>query len=546
MAFAPVKLLSTRWRGVSVLLTLAALFLAAAWSWADKPEERGFDSARPRPTPSEAEGRSLLLFPVQSHWLSQPLAAQMTAALAESLAGRGLAVIVYDQNAPMFHYYPQPTDVPITTLADRYSVLADADASLVARLSETETELAAEVKLEGAVSKRSTTFELRTPVSGSKQQAARELARQIASALTPEAWIEIGANAQGRKQAAAERYADGQKAMEQQDVVQASIEFEAAIAGDPDRSEYFAAAAEAQMAAFGDYNRALVLLRRASTLAPNDINLLLRQGDAALLANRPEEAEGAFRLAQGVDPLDLRALEGMARSARAQNQFDRSVSYYQELVAHLPGLAEEPPALPRLLAGAGDDTVRLTMATPDELPRELGLLYLGAGQGAAGARQLLAYHQQPDRPPYTEDQYLAVSAGMDVEAEAVAREAQAALAERDLGEASEEQAEEKLKALHDRSDNLATVGERMQPPAQWGAAHPARRTNWTAAHAYRVLAYNLLNQSNFEAILYVQTADPDRLRRAEFWRKAYREAVSQALELQTTGAQGLPGRGSAE
>jgi len=548
MASGLVSLRSRRWRAVSraaellerrgtVLLALIALLSLPASA-----------------DPERSEGRSLLLFPVQSHWLSAPLAQKATAALDESLVGAGFAVTVYDPASPIFR--PLPTDTP--EMPALFALDARVQASVTAALSESNAEVALKVGFQGTVSRQSVNLEFRAPISenGNKERALADLARQVAAALTPEVWARAAADEEGRKKAAAARYADGQKAMQEPDgYLAASDEFEAAIFGDPSSPAYLVAAAEAQ-ATQGNWDSALVKLRSAASLAPTDVSILLRQGDVALLAGRAEQAAGAFRVAQGIHPFDLQALEGLARSARALGRFDQAVGYYATLVAHLPGLGPEqaylipPPApgvlpptalppsppweselkpatLPRLLAQAPDGTVRLAGTPEDELPRELGLLYLAAGEPAQGVRYLLSYHEKADRPAYTQGQYAIAAAGMDAEAEAVAREAPAVLSARDLNEASDDEAEETLDGLHTRSDNLATVGERVKPP-----------DDLDAAHRYRALAYNLLNQSGFEALFYVRTGDPDRLRRAEFWRKAYREARAQALELEAATREG--------
>jgi hypothetical protein len=51
------------------------------------------------------------------------------------------------------------------------------------------------------------------------------------------------------------------------------------------------------------------------------------------------------------------------------------------------------------------------------------------------------------------------------------------------------------------------------------------------AHRYRVLAYNLLNQSNFEALLYLQTWDSERQKRAELLRDAFGKSLDEAESL---------------
>ncbi|MCJ7822285.1 MAG: hypothetical protein MUQ26_04265, partial [Armatimonadetes bacterium] len=74
------------------------------------------------------------------------------------------------------------------------------------------------------------------------------------------------------------------------------------------------------------------------------------------------------------------------------------------------------------------------------------------------------------------------------------------------------------------------------------------------AHRYRVLAYNLLNESNFEVLMFLRTEDPDHQRRAEVLRSAVREARAQANLLgdalaapEREGAAGLrPGKAFGE
>ncbi len=529
MASGLVNLQSGRWSRVSSLLALTALLSLPASA-----------------DPQKAEGRSLLLFPVSSHWLSAPLAQKATAALSESLLRAGFAVTLYDPSSPIFR--TAPTDTP--EMPALFALDARVQASLITALSESNTEVGLKVEVEGTVSRRSASLEFKAPVADDRERVVGDLARQVAAALTPEVWARAEADEEGRKKAAADRYADGEKEMQQPDgFIAASDEFEAAIFGDPSNPAYLVAAAEAQTAQ-GNYDGALVRLRSAASLAPNDASILLRQGDVALLAGRAEQAEGAFLVAQGLAPQDPRPLEGLARAARARGQFDRSRDLYRQLLplvgvdyrepsleervadsatgtgkvmVQVPGRNE---AVPGLLARASDDTVRLADTPEDELPRELGLLYLAAGEGTQGVSWLLSYHQTADRPAYTEAQYAVAAAGMDAEAEAVAREVQVALSARDLKEISDDEAEDRLDGLHTRSDNLATVGERMKAPE-----------DLDAAHRYRVLAYNLLNQSGFEALFYVRTGDSDRLRRAEFWRKAYREARAQALALTTSTSQ---------
>jgi hypothetical protein len=116
--------------------------------------------------------------------------------------------------------------------------------------------------------------------------------------------------------------------------------------------------------------------------------------------------------------------------------------------------------------------------------------------------------------------YSALAAAADEQAEAVAREAQGVFATRALGQLSEEAAADEMEALHDTSNALATLAERMT------VSHLM-----DPAHRYRVLAFNLLNQSNFEALMFLLTNDAERQRRAELLRTAFRKSLVQAEAL---------------
>jgi hypothetical protein len=177
--------------------------------------------------------------------------------------------------------------------------------------------------------------------------------------------------------------------------------------------------------------------------------------------------------------------------------------------------------LPGLLANA-KTSVRFAELPEDEIQRELGRLYLAEGKIPEGVQYLLAYYEQPSRPVYQDEDYLTVAGALDTEAEAVARAVQGAFAAQAIGQFSNEQADRELTALHDRSEALATLAEKMQVSPLLDPAH-----------RYRVLAYNLLNQSDFEALMFTRTGDAERQRRADLLRTAFWKSRDQAESLAT-------------
>jgi hypothetical protein len=214
-------------------------------------------------------------------------------------------------------------------------------------------------------------------------------------------------------------------------------------------------------------------------------------------------------------------VEGLALATRAQGEPERAEEYYALLVTLLPELAVAPEWLPGLLATV-EETVELTGLEPDGLPRELGRLYLAGGHPSEGVAALLAYHLEGDRPAYDDQEYMTLSARIDEEAEAVARAAHGVFAAQALGQFSDEQADSRMDGLHDRSEAIASLAERM-------AVSPVLEP----AHRYRILAYNFLNQSNFESLMYLRTRDAEHQRRADLLRAAFRKSLAQATSLAT-------------
>ena len=511
MACARVSRQLMRWRRastVSLALATALLFATAA---------RGQDGS----------ARSVLVIPAQSHWLAAPLSETVTEAVVEALSGAGYEVVVLRPESPTVQRaidegLVQAEDVEGAEVYSRRHALAVAtrsDVSLVAEVTEGEAEVLLHAELAGAVSRAQVTFEVAVPAGLGRQRVSRELARQLVTAFTPQVWAAAGADEAGRSQGAAERHANGQRAMADGRYREASLEFEAALFGAPDDGQYLAAAAEAQ-AALGNYEAALARLRRLAGQEPDDIEVQLSLGGAALQAGRPEQAEAAFLAASDIDPFSARAVEGLARAARARGQVELAESRYRQLLTMLPSLGATPDWLPALLASRSDGAGHLAELPPEEVNRQLGILYLSAGELTEGIRVLLVYHHEPERRPYQPVDYFPIAAGLDAESERIARAVQTVLAARAAGERDDEQVDADLTELHDQSDRAATVAERM-----------AVAPSLIPTHRYRVLSHNLLNQSNFEALMYARTQDADRERRAELLRTACRKARAQAQQL---------------
>ena len=518
----------TNLRGMLGALSLLALLIAfVVPAHAEEPTTRG----------------SILMLPVRSHWVSAPLAEAVAQSLPDALLKAGFSVTVMMPGSPAYRLgvsegWLNPEDLAgdrVQIVRHNLAVRTGCEASLTAEVGERESETILRGELAGGVSHRQASLEVSAPVGtgnaggASREGVARKLAQELAAKLAPEVWAQAGADDAGRRDGAPARYDSGQAAMAAGRHQDAALEFAAALAGQPDNPDYISAAADAAVAR-GRPGEAVPLLRRLSELRPDDKEALLRIGDAALASGEPDQAEAAFRRILDSDPRDLRGLEGAARTARVQGDRSRSETYYRELLSLLGIYRPRPEAseaggaaalnesLPGILASSRDDGVRLTSMQPSDVGLPIARAYLAAGRCAEGVEALLGY-QTPDRPAYSDVDYLPIAADLDKGSEAIARRV-ATIAEMPVRELTGDALNAELESLHDQSDRLATLAERMQ-------ASP----KLDPAHRYRVLAYNLLNQSDFEALMYFQTHDSDRKRRADLLRDAFRKARAQAQDL---------------
>jgi hypothetical protein len=509
MARGAVSRRLRHWRAVASALALAGLCLLTSGSRAE-----------------EQPSRSLLLLPVKSHWLAAPLAEAVMAALPEALSQAGLRVTVGTPDSALVQRAFEEGRIPVVSggqaqrvASEGLAIAVGADAFLTGETVEAGSEARLEADLVGAVSQRKVELSVSAPSLDDKRQTGKELAQRLAERLTPEVWGEAGADEEGRRAAAGERYLRGRMALAEGMYRAAELEFEAALAGEWDNPDYLSAAAEAEMKV-GDPARALSHLQVLSSRSPGVLEVKLRLGDTALAAGRPEQAEAAFRGAAELAPEDPRVIEGLARASRARGQRAQAEDHYRELVARLPALADAPSWLPGLLANRADDSVRLTAVAPDEVNRQLGWLYLRAGEYAAGVGALLSYHMEKDRPAYENSDYLVTALGLDEAADRIAGRVEAIFAARAQGQGSEEQAVEELDGMHQQSSLLVGLAEAMRVSPRL-----------EPAHRYRVFAYALLNQSNFESRMFALTNDRDHKRRADLLRDASREARADAQGL---------------
>ncbi len=469
---------------------------------------------------------SLLVFPIRSHWLSAPLAENVTAALAERLAEAGFAVSEARANGPLVRLavsegWVEAEDIEgdgVESARETLAVAAAMEATLTGDLSEGESGATLWAVLAGTVSREEVRFEVGAPSESEWGRLAQELAGKVVARIES-SWAAIELDEQDRKEAAEARHAEGKRALGLGMYREAMVEFEAALMAEPENRECLLGAAEARLGR-GDFGSALVRMRRLARLAPEDREVALGLGDVALMAGDAQQAEAAYLAAAALSPDDPRPIEGLARAARDQKQFERAQEYYRLLVAVLPGLDEAPAWLPGALAGRTDDELRLAELPPGDLKRKLGVLALSEGSLPEGLGLLVSHHSESEPSDYEDAEYLEMLPALDGEAEEITRAAHGVFSGQALAQITDEQADAEMEALHRRSDRLAKLAEQMRVSSLLDPAH-----------RYRLLAYNLLNQSNFEGLMYFRTRDVERKRRAELLRAASGKARAQAERL---------------
>jgi tetratricopeptide (TPR) repeat protein len=472
-----------------------------------------------------APGRSLLVIPASSHWVQTPVAEAVSDALPDRLQQAGYEAVVVRPNSPVVELALREGWLPASTAPrrsleeNRYllALLAKTEAVLTAQVSGTEAESALEVELAGTIAQRPVTLRVSAAAQSDPIKVGRELAEKAAAAVTAEVWGQLGTDEQGRKQGAAERYAAGQATS---DLRAAAVQFELAIAGDDTKAEYFLAGAEARMR-LGQSEAALTRVKRAVELAPNDYDLRARAAQVALNGERPEQALPWFLEAAEARPEDPILLEGVAAAARERGDRALATEYYRRAIARYPQLANEPSALPAIMAALPDNGLPLSGVIPENLMLQAARIYFRSGEHTQGARALMAWLQGGARPPVADDEYLLWAQGLDEEMERVAREVEEALQAVQGNPTDDPEAEALVDELHNRSERLADLGELISVS-----------DFMNAAHRFRVLAYHTLNESNFEALTYLRTNDQAHRRRSALLRDAARKAVGEARDLQ--------------
>ena len=318
---------------------------------------------------------------------------------------------------------------------------------------------------------------------------------------------------------------------------EARMAFTAALAADPSRSTSRRKLAESLLG-LGQPDKARQQLEQALAAAPQDVELLLALGEVQLALGNPGRAAGYFESASYLAPSDLRPKRGLARADVARGNLGPALASYAELV----GAAPEDAALRYDYGQALMEANRFDKAAeqfryclrlnPGDLSarQALATLLLKQGKVADGVQQLRRLAESSPTPmTYSVPEYRRLMRSLNDEFNEVSAAFDQQLGQYWGGTISQDEFAAAVTSLHARSDNLARLLEHTTAPAELDKSH-----------RYWVLAANLLNHSDFEALRYAQNEGADFLRRAQLFRQAAHEAAIEAQNFANTPAAPSP------
>lgn len=279
----------------------------------------------------------------------------------------------------------------------------------------------------------------------------------------------------------------------------AALEFNRAIAAAPKTAEYYLGSARAY-SAMGEAERARRQLDIALKLDPDLTNARLELGRTLVADADPgagaEELKRAVELGAGAEVrmelaavlLETGDLEGAGEQYRKVAELDPANEDAAKRAAEIAAALASPEDI--------DILREATEKAPDsyEVRRKLIDAYAEQGESAEAVRQLRVLAEQEGAPiGYEPQAYVRIARLMDREMDAILRKARAEWDALGRAAVSRHEVSETIRALHERSDALARAAEAT-------AAPPLLERG----HRHRVLAFNLLNQSDFGLLRYLE------------------------------------------
>jgi tetratricopeptide (TPR) repeat protein len=285
----------------------------------------------------------------------------------------------------------------------------------------------------------------------------------------------------------------------------------------------------------GEPEIAAMLFDRGSALAPGDGSYCVKAARAYRSLGDRERARRRLQAAIAADPDAAAARLELGRLHLAQGDYDAAKAELARALELGAGF-EAHTALGAALAGLGDlegarqQYEQAVEANPDDSAAAARL----AEMVKMRAAQARAAEAPPSAStPYGPPDYVQTARLWDREMQSIVNEARRSWDRMSRGVVTAQAMNELLRTLHGRSDALARAAEALAPP-------PALERG----HRHRVLAYSLLNQSDFALLRYLERGDAADYDQGLMARQAAIAEVRRAWDLDT--AAGWPTRTAPE
>jgi tetratricopeptide (TPR) repeat protein len=317
----------------------------------------------------------------------------------------------------------------------------------------------------------------------------------------------------------------------------AMLEFNRAIALAPKETKYYVACAQAYEA-MGEPERARRQIDVALELSPDSatarvelgrLNLASGQTDAAI-----RELRRAIDLGAGNDA-HMALGDALVRSGNLAAAADE----YRAVAEKEPGNSEAARRVAEIAAAlastAGSGEVGAVKPAPSQpvATRQLVNSYVEGGDRAAAISELRLLGEQSGSASYEPREYVKVVRLLDREMDDILVEARGQWDALDRAAVTTQQVEDTIKALHERSDALTRAAAAIVAP-------PVLERGYR----HRVLAYTLLNQSDFDLMRYLERHENSYYDEGVVAREAAVAELKRAWELDADA--GWPTRTAAE
>jgi tetratricopeptide (TPR) repeat protein len=274
----------------------------------------------------------------------------------------------------------------------------------------------------------------------------------------------------------------------------------------------------------GEPEIAAMLFDRGSALAPGDGSYCVKAARAYRALGDRERARRRLQAAIAADPEAAEARLELGRLHLAQGDYDAAKAELARALELGVGF-EAHTALGAALAGLGDlegarqQYEQAVEANPEDSAAAARL----AEMVKMRAAQARAAEAPPSAStPYGPPDYVQTARLWDREMQSIVNEARRSWDRMSRGVVTAQAMNELLRTLHGRSDALARAAEALAPP-------PALERG----HRHRVLAYSLLNQSDFALLRYLERGDAADYDQGLMARQAAIAEVRRAWDLDT-------------